>query len=149
MPKGTFSLDVERFVKKAKGNATLVLRKVALDMFARVVMRSPVGNPLLWKNPAPPGYVGGRFRNNWYPAVNFYSTDLSASAPDKSGKASMQRINAVVGKAQLGDAITLVNNLPYAWPLETGWSKQAPAGMVGLTVLEFQPLVNRHSGGVV
>jgi hypothetical protein len=36
----------------------------------------------------------------------------------------------------------LTNNLPYALRLEYGWSKnQAPAGMVGLAVAEFQSIV--------
>ena len=40
-----------------------------------------------------------------------------------------------------GDVIYLTNNLPYAVPLEEGYSKQAPAGMVALTVQDFQSVV--------
>jgi hypothetical protein len=32
--------------------------------------------------------------------------------------------------------------MPYALRLEYGWSKQAPAGMVRVTVAEFQAVVN-------
>ena len=33
---------------------------------------------------------------------------------------------------------TIYNNLPYMERLENGWSKQAPAGMVRVTLTEFE-----------
>lgn len=44
----SFTLDLARFVEKAKGNAELVVQKVALDLISAVIDRSPVGNPELW-----------------------------------------------------------------------------------------------------
>jgi len=38
--------------------------------------------------------------------------------------------------------IYLTNNLPYAQRLEEGYSQQAPAGMVALTIQEFQAIAN-------
>jgi hypothetical protein len=35
-----------------------------------------------------------------------------------------------------------VNNLPYAVPLEYGHSKQAPGGMVRITLARFQQIVD-------
>ena len=37
----------------------------------------------------------------------------------------------------------IVNNLPYSIALENGHSGQAPQGMVGLTVTEYQTIVQR------
>ncbi|CFO10931.1 Uncharacterised protein [Bordetella pertussis] len=37
----------------------------------------------------------------------------------------------------------LSNSLPYAVPLENGWSKQAPQGMAKLTAQEFQRYVSQ------
>jgi hypothetical protein len=142
-----FRLDIRNFVRKAEGNAELVLRKITLDMFSRVVLRSPVGNPDLWTRPAPPGYVGGRFRANWFASVGEPSNSSSRDI-DPLGSVSLGRISAVASAAKLGETIFLVNNLPYAWPLETGWSSQAPAGMVGITVTEFQAAAARAGEGV-
>jgi hypothetical protein len=135
-----FALDVAAFAKKAKGNAHLVVRKVVLELGNRVVMRSPVGDPSNWQHGAPAGYTGGHFRANWQ-----YST----SAPthgylpdiDKSGQVSIDRIRASLPEEAWGKVHYLVNNLPYGPRLETGWSKQAPGGMVGVTVVEFQGLM--------
>lgn len=44
----SFSLDLKAFAEKAKGNAELVVQKVAIDLLGAVVDRSPVGNPELW-----------------------------------------------------------------------------------------------------
>lgn len=44
----SFSLDLARFIEKAKGNAEQVVRKTSLDLISAVIQRSPVGNPELW-----------------------------------------------------------------------------------------------------
>lgn len=143
MARGTpaqFKLDIAAFVNKAKGNALLVKRKLMLDMFGGIVLMSPVGNPDLWKSPAPKGYVGGRFRANWFASVGSPSSSVSNDV-DGSGNIAMGRIRASADSVQLGEIAYFVNNLPYAWPLEAGHSSQAPAGMVGVTVARFRPMV--------
>lgn len=47
-PSGNFALNIERMVAAAKGDIDLVLRRTALDVFRRVIQKSPVGNPELW-----------------------------------------------------------------------------------------------------
>lgn len=143
MARGTpaqFRLDIAAFVNKAKGNALLVKRKLMLDMFGGIVQMSPVGNPSLWQSPPPKGYVGGRFRANWYASVGSPSNSKSNDV-DGSGGIAMGRVQAAAAAVQLGEVAYFVNNLPYAWPLEGGWSSQAPAGMVGVTVARFRPMV--------
>jgi hypothetical protein len=39
------------------------------------------------------------------------------------------------------DHRTIHNEVPYIWSLEMGHSQQAPHGMAGITVLEFQDIV--------
>ena len=138
---GKFSLDISAFVKKAKGSADAVVRKVVLDVGARIVERSPVGDGSLWKNPPPKGYIGGRFRANWQASEG---TSPSGDLPDidPTGSASNERIAAAIPINAAGGKYFLANNLPYAERLETGWSKQAPAGMVGLVVEEFTSIVD-------
>jgi hypothetical protein len=134
-----FVVDLSAFVKKAKGNMDKVVRKVVIDIGTRIVMRSPVGDGTLWKNPPPKGYIGGRFRANWQygEAVRPKGTRPDI---DRSGAVSLRRIAKIAPQAS-GKVHYITNNLPYAMRLETGWSKQAPGGMVGLAVKEFAAIV--------
>lgn len=136
-----FEEQLRAFAKKADGVANAVVKKVIFDLSTAIVLKSPVGDPKYWKSPPPPGYVGGRFRGNWQyglDQINHF-TDFSI---DKSGQPT---IAAIVGKVQervLGHIHYITNTLPYANRLEDGWShRQAPTGVVGITVLEFEPMV--------
>lgn len=124
----SFSLNIRAWCEKAKDRGDLVVRKVALDMGSRVVLRSPVAT--------------GRFRANWQYGVGQPNTALLETV-DPTGQTSIGRISSGAVTAKLGDVIYISNSLPYALKLENGWSKQAPAGMVGLTVTEFQAAVDR------
>lgn len=93
-----------------------------------------------FKTRGPKGYVGGRFRGNWQLGVD--------SAPmgeldriDPTGVETLAENMDRVPPAAAGHIYHLVNNLPYAQRLEDGYSKQAPAGMVGLTVVEWGGIV--------
>lgn len=135
----SFTLDLQRFADKFSANAEIVTKKVILDVGRRVVEKSPVGDATLWAEPPPPGYVGGRFRANWQYAFGVVPTGALPDI-DPSGTVSINRVAAASGKAGVH---YIVNNLPYAQRLEDGWSTQAPGGMVGLTVLEFQAVVDK------
>lgn len=140
---GSYTLALEAFAKKFGQNADKVVRKVVLDIGTRIVERSPVGDGSLWKHPPPKGYVGGRFRANWQYG-NYSSAGIPMQAVDTidpTGGASIARLMQCPVDGAGGMRHVIINNLPYAIPLEHGWSKQAPAGMVGITVLEFQQIV--------
>ena len=85
----------------------------------------------------PEGYVGGRFKNNWYVGLDSQPTETN-DIPDASGQGSNSRGLAVLEVFRVGqvNSIYFTNNLPYAQALEDGHSKQAPGGMVGLTALD-------------
>jgi hypothetical protein len=121
----SFELQIGRFVEKAKENADLVVRKIALDVFGRVIAKSPVDT--------------GRFKSNWLCAVGSIPEGTTVAIDISSAITRMER--AALG-AKAGDVVYLVNNLPYARRLEYGHSKQAPGGMVRLTVAEFGAIVN-------
>ncbi|MGY6029841.1 hypothetical protein [Phytobacter sp. AG2a] len=89
----------------------------------------------------PEGYVGGRFRNNWYVGFDSRPTQ-SNDTPDASGQGSNSRGLAVLEVFRVGQvsSIFFTNNLPYAPALENGHSNQAPGGMVGLTALDAAQL---------
>jgi len=137
----SFSLDLAEFERKTNAKADRVVRKIVLDVGTRLVMKSPVGDADYWKYPPPAGYVGGRFRGNWqYGDNQIPSGELSAI--DANGGATVSAINNNLKPDASGKLHYLVNNLPYAKRLEEGWSRQAPQGMVGLTVIEFLPIVS-------
>jgi hypothetical protein len=63
---------------------------------------------------------------------------------DRTGTVSIQNIvRGVREEGAAGKVHFLTNNLPYALRLEYGWSKQAPHGMVGVTVKEYQQIVDK------
>lgn len=138
----SFSLDISAFARKAQGRMDLVVRKIALDLFRRIILRTPVGNPDLWESPAPPGYVGGRARANWHVDIGRMSPRVLKSI-DKTGEITTARATAALRNAKAGVSIFIINNLPYIIPLERGWSSQAPAGMVAVTIREYQAVVRR------
>lgn len=140
---GNFTLDITNFVNHARSNIDQVVRKTVLDIGTKLVMRSPVGDPVYWKHPAPPGYSGGHFRANWQYGFNVMP---SGELPDidKSGRVSISRIQSGTPVGTSAGAIHyIVNNLPYSERLENGWSwHQAPEGIVKKVILEFPGIVN-------
>lgn len=91
------------------------------------------------------GYVGGRFRGNWQVTFGSPATDQLTNV-DPSGSATIADGSNVLADAQVGTMIYLINNLPYSERLEDGWSKQAPAGMVKVTVADFTGIVDAIGG---
>lgn len=87
-------------------------------------------------------YVGGRFRGNWQVTV-----DQPASGTldriDPNGGETKAAGAAVIAAQKAGGTIWIANNLPYGPRLEfESWSKQAPAGMVRITVTRAQEFVD-------
>lgn len=87
---------------------------------------------------APPGYTGGRFRGNWQVSFDQKSEEETGRI-DKSGNETIAAGNMVIERFKVGmTSVYFCNNVPYAYPLEFGHSKQAPGGMVRITAAEFQ-----------
>lgn len=122
-----FAGQVRRWSDETKGKLDLAVRKISLEVFSNVIMLSPVDT--------------GRFRGNWQTAVGQVPSG-TIEAVDPSGSIVTARVQSVIGSVEAGDVILMVNNLPYARRLEEGWSKQAPNGMVALTVQRFQPIAD-------
>lgn len=123
-----FADQVKAFAEKAKAKQTLALRKIALDMFSEVILKSPVDT--------------GRFRGNWQVAIGSVPQG-TLEVEDKTGTVTINKADAVVQGLVAGQVIYLVNNLPYANRLEDGYSKQAPTGMVRETVQRYDQIVRK------
>lgn len=143
MASETFTLSLAAFAKKAPEQARTVVRKVSIDLLTATVLRTPVGNPDLWQSKPPKGYVGGRLRANWTVSIGAPDTTTTA-AIDKSGAATIGAGSATIEAADTTQAIYMTNSLPYALPIEYGHSGvQAPAGMVRVSVADFQAFVDK------
>ena len=135
---GSFADQVARFEKDALRKMNLAVRKISLEIFSRVILKSPVDT--------------GRFRGNWQVAIGSVPSG-TLELDDKTGTATVSKADLKLVGAKAGDTIYLANNLPYAVRLEEGgyndgpktvggFSRQAPAGMVALTVQEFAAIVD-------
>tara|TARA_R110002167_G_scaffold45515_4_gene136734 strand:+ start:530 stop:988 length:459 start_codon:yes stop_codon:yes gene_type:complete len=129
---------VKKWAEKKKLDIDKVARAFVIQISASIILKTPVGNPDLWKSPAPSGYVGGRARNNWFPSISAISSETTKNKA-KSGKASINKTKAASKALEAGDTFYLTNNLPYIRRLEyEGWSTQAAAGMVRESILEAE-----------
>lgn len=123
----SFKNQLRAFEEKTVRKFDLLLRKVSLDAFSEVIDMSPVDS--------------GRFRGNWQVAIGSVPSG-TIEAVDPSGAVVKAKVAGVTAGLKAGDVIYMVNNLPYARRLEDGYSQQAPAGMVRLTVQRWQPIVD-------
>ncbi|QIH09007.1 MULTISPECIES: hypothetical protein [unclassified Pseudomonas] len=87
------------------------------------------------------GYVGGRFRGNWQFSIDT-PADGVLDQVDPSGNVTIAVLRTQVQSLTAGQTAYIVNNLPYAVPLEYGHSKQAPGGVVRITLARFQQIVD-------
>jgi hypothetical protein len=120
----TFALNLAKQIEAANDKVESIVKVTMIELFNRVIQKSPVDT--------------GRFRANWNCSIS--SPDLSTSeSTDPSGSGSISKATSTVVSYTLNDqSVFLTNNLPYAERLENGWSKQAPSGMVRLSVMEIQ-----------
>ncbi|WWL45686.1 hypothetical protein V5O39_10575 [Pseudomonas parakoreensis] len=87
------------------------------------------------------GYVGGRFRGNWQFSIGT-PAEGELDQVDPAGGVTLAKLRLQVEQLTIGQTAYIVNNLPYAVPLEYGHSKQAPGGMVRITLVRFQQIVD-------
>lgn len=132
----------EAYQKKVVGLLDKVVRRTALSVDRELVLATPVGNPDLWKNPAPPGYVGGRARSNWLASINAPRTDAGENTERNSG----DTVAAQMTNFKLSDTIFITNNVPYIVELNNGHSTQIPAGFVDDIVVRNRREASRVRG---
>jgi hypothetical protein len=133
-----FADDIALFVSKTKAKLRLTNQEVILAVAGSLVGKSPVGDPATWESKPGKTYVPGTFKANWrggFNAVDYTTTDET----DPTGELSLVAVSAAMPDDPTG-VFYITNSLPYAEALEDGHSKQAPVGMVGLTVLEFDQI---------
>lgn len=124
----SFDSDIKKFIKKTGLKADDVVRKIAFDVYGGIVRKTPVDT--------------GRAKGNWQISVGSPATDaIDRTDTTKLGSANQAQFSdaqsAVNGYKGRGDII-IRNNVEYIVGLEYGTSKQAPAGMVRVTVAKWK-----------
>ncbi len=133
-----FSLEISDFAEQVPEENLRLQKALALDLFTRIVEKNPVGNPDLWQDPPPAGYVGGRSRGNWQIGLN-QTTENELNRVDSSGAQTIADGASRIGSAGLPfGVIWIYNNVPYINRLEDGYSSQAPLGMVAVSLAEVE-----------
>lgn len=125
----SFVLDISRFIKKANADTVQVVRKLAFESFKRIVLRTPVDT--------------GRARANWGVTIGSPRVALAVNSTDKTGSSTLRVASEVASQFSGDGSIFMTNNLPYIGPLEYGSSKQAPTGMVRITVEEMSGFLKK------
>ncbi len=133
MSNEDFKRNYSKLLKLAGDKIPVVARQTAIQLQSSMVEKSPVDT--------------GRFRGNWNCGIGAVDVGTTDSV-DPSGGVVMGRTVTALNKWKLGDTIFLTNSLPYARPLEYGHSKQAPQGMVRLTIVEYGAALERAVRGV-
>lgn len=124
MSANAFRVEIDKwFQEQVEDRIILLTRMIGLEALKRVIEKSPVDE--------------GRFKGNWQVTIAAPATG-TVDRLDRDGSATLAEGSAVIGGLTEAKAIWLVNNLPYASRLENGWSKQAPAGVVAVTIAELE-----------
>jgi hypothetical protein len=115
-----------RIIEKFK----LKQKLLALKLFEKIVLKTPVDT--------------GRARNAWEITINVIPEDENALLSDAESFEDLEfgQMESLED-LKFGQIIVISNNVPYIQYLENGHSKQAPKGMVALSI---QSLKDRTLG---
>jgi len=111
----SFTSDLQKFSKATGIEIETVVRKLSFEVLKGVTQKTPVDT--------------GRAKANWnlgYGSINYTITNAT----------TFRLIMPPKGRGN--KVIYITNSLPYITKLENGSSKQAPQGMVGLTMNDVQ-----------
>lgn len=125
--QGSFALQLAEFAQLAKDAVDASLREIIIEVGNSLIRMSPVDT--------------GRFRGNWHLSIDVVE-NVTFDDADPNGQEAIAALVSAVSDFTAGQAAYIINNLPYAIPLEYGHSTQAPKGMVRVTLARFQQIVN-------
>ena len=124
----TWTIPPDVINRRMKGDLSRAVRAISLELYARILVRSPVDT--------------GRFRGNWSIGVGVVPRGAD-QPPDPTGAAALGEAPERLSGWRPGQTIHFRNNLPYSVRLEYGHSKQAPAGVVRVTLAEIGAISSR------
>lgn len=138
-----FNRHIRDFIKKSSLSTDVILKKFAFDLVSRIIMKSPVDT--------------GRSRAAWYVSAEKLGSgnrisSLGARAVKRGQKKGGNRYgmnnalqlgrsegkcNIHLGRLVQKKYIEIINGVKYILFLEYGRSKQAPQGMVRISMREM------------
>lgn len=110
----SFASDLANYAKKTK---------LGIDK-AVVAINAQITTDIIENTPADTG----RAKGNWFASFEASSNETTESTHSQLNDALAKANNSA------GKVFYLTNNLPYINRLEYGWSKQAPSGMVRVSI---------------
>ena len=136
----SFQADLNRFAQRIDVDIGTVVKHTVLTLHKKIVMRTPVDT--------------GRARASWGISRGERAATV-APERQRAAKSSKQEATEEALKAQAvvkaADSKSgayavwwIFNNLPYIKPLEYGSSRQAPAGMVRVSMAEVEMEIARY-----
>lgn len=127
---GSFTFDLTKKINRAKVSMNAVVQKVTYTIFRSVILKTPVDT--------------GRVKGNWVTSAGSYErAAVLTKDKTKRGGRTIDDMANVVLKTPAGGIVYMVNNVAYLQYLEYGrddgqpGSKQAPQGMIRITLLEY------------
>jgi hypothetical protein len=124
----SIDVDLRKLARAIGAEVGDVIRAVARDILYGVVDKTP--------------HQTGTAKANWHVSVraaddefrDYHPSPISSGRAAQVSKGGFQRIRR--GTVRAGDDIHVFNNTPYIYELELGSSRQAPTGMVAVTLTE-------------
>lgn len=107
--------------------ADLRIRRIGLELLKKLIDKTPVDT--------------GHLRHNWQVTINT-QTDSELPGEDTGGIATFNREKVKLTNLGTGPLVVFQNPAPYAERIETGTSKQAPQGMVRISLQEVANTYN-------
>jgi len=144
----SFSDEVNDFVVKVDQENEQIIKGTVIALYGDIIKASPVDT--------------GRFRANWF-LSNYDPSGRVTENTDKGGEATTQKMQTGVLSAIDFSVFTLTNNLPYSEVIEfgkystgnirettskvtfSGFSKQAPKGVVRANTVRFESLLEKQA----
>jgi hypothetical protein len=124
-----FNAAIDEYVEEILPEQFVTFHRwVAMELLRRVVMKTPVDT--------------GRARGNWQITIDT-PADGETDVADRRGGRTVDAEGAKLGRVYFGCVVWLTNNVAYIISLEGGWSDQAPAGMLALSLQEISVSLRR------
>lgn len=123
-----FARALAKWVKDTEAQFQVIVRALAFEIHDRVIDRTPVDS--------------GRARASWNISINTPVLTVAPEPKKKSKRSALETARTVRAALPAFDAFSdtvwLTNAVPYILRLEHGSSKQAPVGMVAVTIAEVE-----------
>ena len=120
----SFTVDLRKMIEEATGNAEEVVKLASLNLYKKIVYKTPVDT--------------GHLQKNWNMSLRYADTTVTDMGNVTD---TIQSAEKIISSFKLKDGIWIANNVPYAYDIEYGKSKvKAPQGMVRVSLQEFDTI---------